>query len=183
MDMDQFGFEDLEQSLDRDVLEDSFDENEELPENSYSKKSDVFVLGKHCLMCGDSTNESDVKKLVDRVTIDMIFTDPPYNVYYEGTAGKIQNDIQSNEAFFDFLTKAFTNMYALIKDGGVIYCCHADTEGVNFRTAFQNEVLKGHPDKICDQISDAILDECLDKDHYSRVVIETLIKNNIIVIT
>lgn len=120
MNIDQFGFEDLEQSLDRDVLEDSFDENEELPENPYSKKGDVFVLGKHRLMCGDSTNKSDVKKLVDRATIDMIFTDSPYNVDYEWTAGKIQNDKQSNEAFFDFLTKTFTNMYASIKDGGVI---------------------------------------------------------------
>lgn len=83
MNIDQFGFEDLEQSLDRDVLEDSFDENEELPENPYSKKGDVFVLGKHRLMCGDSTNKSDVKKLVDRATIDMIFTDSPYNVDYE----------------------------------------------------------------------------------------------------
>lgn len=142
MDMEQFGFEDLEKSMERDVLEDNFDENEELPVNPYAKKGDVFVLGNHRLMCGDSTLSDDVKKLVDGKVIDMIFTDPPYNVDYEGTAGKIQNDKQSNESFFKFLTDAFNNMYEAVKPGGVIYCCHADTEGVNFRTAFQNAGFK-----------------------------------------
>lgn len=142
MDMEQFGFEDLEKSMERDVLEDNFDENEELPVNPYAKKGDVFVLGNHRLMCGDSTLSDDVKKLVDGKVIDMIFTDPPYNVDYEGTAGKIQNDKQSNESFFKFLTDAFNNMFESVKPGGVIYCCHADTEGVNFRTAFQNAGFK-----------------------------------------
>ena len=84
MDMLQFGFEDLESSLERDVLEDEFDEEEELPVNPYSKKSDVFILGKHRLMCGDSTIKEDVDKLTDGKQADMIFTDPPYNVDYEG---------------------------------------------------------------------------------------------------
>lgn len=142
MDMLQFGFEDLEDSLERDVLEDEFDENEELPTNPYAKRGDIFVLGKHRLMCGDSTVEADVAKLCNGKVADMVFTDPPYNVDYEGTAGKIQNDKQKDADFFDFLTKAFNNMAANVKSGGSIYCCHADTEGINFRTAFKNAGFK-----------------------------------------
>ena len=98
MDLSQFGFEDLEKELERDVLEDEFDENEPLPENPYSKKGDIFLLGKHRLMCGDSTISEDVNKLVDGNQIDMIFTDPPYNVDYEGSTGmKIQNDKQKDD--------------------------------------------------------------------------------------
>lgn len=143
MDMEQFGFEDLEAELDREVLEDEFDENEALPENPYAKKGDIFVLGKHRVMCGDSTLEEDVKKLTDGKLVDMIFTDPPYNVDYEGQDGmKIQNDKQKDEDFYQFLLKAFKNMANSIKNGGSIYCCHADTEGINFRTAFKNAGFK-----------------------------------------
>lgn len=143
MDMLQFGFEDLEESMERDVLEDEFNENEELPVNPYAKKGDVFVLGKHRLMCGDSTLVEDVAKLCDGKVADMIFTDPPYNVDYEGGTGmKIQNDKQKDADFFEFLTKAFNNMAANVKNGGSIYCCHADTEGINFRTAFKSAGFK-----------------------------------------
>ena len=143
MDMSQFGFEDLEQELDREVLEDEFDENEAVSENPYSRKGDIFILGKHKLMCGDSTINDDVKKLVDGKQVDMIFTDPPYNVDYEGSTGmKIQNDKQKDEDFYNFLSSAFNNMFECVKPGGVIYCCHADTEGLNFRTAFKNAGFK-----------------------------------------
>lgn len=143
MDMLQFGFEDLEESMERDVLEDEFNENEELPVNPYAKKGDIFVLGKHRLMCGDSTLVEDVAKLCDGKVADMIFTDPPYNVDYEGGTGmKIQNDKQKDADFFEFLTKAFDNMAANVKNGGSIYCCHADTEGINFRTAFKSAGFK-----------------------------------------
>ena len=148
MDMLQFGFEDLESSLERDVLEDEFDEEEELPVNPYSKKGDVFILGKHRLMCGDSTIKEDVDKLTDGKLADMIFTDPPYNVDYEGGVDdngskmKIQNDKQSDADFKEFLQKAFDNMALHCKNGGAIYCCHADTEGLNFRTAFINAGFK-----------------------------------------
>lgn len=143
MDMLQFGFEDLEESMERDVLEDEFNENEELPVNPYAKKGDIFVLGKHRLMCGDSTIVEDVAKLCDGKVADMIFTDPPYNVDYEGGTGmKIQNDKQKDADFFEFLTKAFNNMAANVKNGGSIYCCHADTEGINFRTAFKSAGFK-----------------------------------------
>lgn len=148
MDMFQFGFEDLENSLERDVLEDEFDEEEELPVNPYSKKADVFILGKHRLMCGDSTIKEDVDKLTDGKLADMIFTDPPYNVDYEGGVDdngskmKIQNDKQSDADFKEFLQKAFDNMARHCKNGGAIYCCYADTEGLNFRTAFINAGFK-----------------------------------------
>ena len=143
MDMSQFGFEDLEQELDREVLEDEFDENEAVSENPYSRKGDIFILGNHKLMCGDSTINDDVKKLVNGKQVDMIFTDPPYNVDYEGSTGmKIQNDKQKDEDFYNFLSSAFNNMFECVKPGGVIYCCHADTEGLNFRTAFKNAGFK-----------------------------------------
>lgn len=148
MDMLQFGFEDLESSLERDVLEDEFDEEEELPVNPYSKNGDIFILGKHRLMCGDSTIKEDVDKLTDGKLADMIFTDPPYNVDYEGGVDdngskmKIQNDKQSDADFKEFLQKAFDNMALHCKNGGTIYCCHADTEGLNFRTAFINAGFK-----------------------------------------
>ena len=141
MDMEQFGFDDLEKLLDRDVLEDEF--VEELPEVAYAKKGDIFVFGKHRLMCGDSTKQEDVEKLRDGALMDMIFTDPPYNVDYEGQDGmKIQNDKQSDEDFYNFLLAAFKNMHESLKPGGPIYVCHADSEGVNFRNAFKNAGFK-----------------------------------------
>ena len=141
MDMEQFGFDDLEKLLDRDVLEDDF--VEELPEVAYSKKGDIFVFGKHRLMCGDSTKPEDVEKLRDGEVMDMVFTDPPYNVDYEGSTGMtIQNDKQSDEDFYNFLLSAFKNMFDSLKSGGPIYVCHADSEGVNFRNAFKNAGFK-----------------------------------------
>lgn len=137
IDMEQFGFTDLEKIMARDVLEDEFDENEALPEKPYAKKGDVFVLGRHRLMCGDATSKDDVLKLADGKIADLIFTDPPYNVDYEGANGmKIQNDKQNDADFRGFLLKAFKNMSDVTKPGGSIYCCHADTEGLNFRGAF-----------------------------------------------
>lgn len=136
MDMEQFGFDDLEKLLDRDVMEDSFED--ELPEVAYAKSGDVFVFGKHRLMCGDSTKSEDVAKLTNGEKMDMAFTDPPYNVAYEGSTGMtIQNDSQSDEDFYNFLLAAFNNLYESLKPGGAIYVCHADSEGVNFRNAFK----------------------------------------------
>lgn len=142
LDMEQFGFSDLERELEREVLEDNFDEDEPLPEVAFAKKGDVFILGKHRLMCGDSTVDSDVKRLINNNQMDMAFTDPPYNVDYEGAAGKIQNDKQADSDFYQFLFSAFSNIFESLKKGGAIYCCHADTEGLNFRSAFKNAGFK-----------------------------------------
>ena len=142
MDMFRFGFEDLESALEVDVFDDDFDEEEFYSENPYAKRGDIFILGKHKVMCGDSTESSDVKELLGAEIIDMVFTDPPYNVDYEGTAGKIQNDKQDDSAFYDFLLKSFTNMFESIKPGGSIYVCHADTEGYNFRKSYREAGFK-----------------------------------------
>ena len=142
MDMFRFGFEDLESALEVDVFDDDFDEEEFYSENPYAKRGDIFILGKHKVMCGDSTESSDVKELLGAEIIDMVFTDPPYNVDYEGTAGKIQNDKQEDSAFYDFLLKSFTNMFESIKPGGSIYVCHADTEGYNFRKSYREAGFK-----------------------------------------
>lgn len=142
IDMSQFGFEELEASLD-DVKDDNFDEEGAISETPYSKRGDIFVLNNHRLMVGDSTLKEDVDKLCEDRSVDLVLTDPPYNVDYEGQDGmKIQNDKQSDEDFYNFLLAAFKNMYEHTKLGGVIYCFHADTEGLNFRNAFKSAGFK-----------------------------------------
>lgn len=107
------------------------------PQTPKSLVGDLYVLGNHRLLCGDSTMVSDVEKLMDGKLADMVFTDPPYNVDYEGSAGKIKNDkFKSSEAFYQFLLDAFTNMATFTKRGGCAYIAHADSEGLNFRRAF-----------------------------------------------
>jgi DNA modification methylase len=115
-------------------------EDTDLPEDgnvkAISKKGEIYALGKHRLLCGDSTDSSMVSKLMDGKQADMVFTDPPYNVDYEGNDGaKIENDNQSNEDFKDFLLSAFNLLYLNTKQGCPIYICHADSEGLNFRSA------------------------------------------------
>jgi DNA modification methylase len=142
MDMLQFGFKELEEGLPDNASDDDFDIDEEIPEIPFSQTGDIYELGGHRVMCGDSTSETDVSKLVDGKQVDMIFTDPPYNVDYEGTAGKIKNDKMEDNNFYLFLYDAFNNMFQNVKPGGAIYVCHADTEGINFRNAFKNAGFK-----------------------------------------
>ena len=142
MDMLQFGFEDLESDLPDNATDDDFDPDAEIPEVPVSQKGDLYVLGKHRVLCGDSTLKEDVDYLINEKLVDMIFTDPPYNVDYEGTAGKIQNDKMEDSTFYLFLLDAFTNMFEHTKKGGAIYVCHADTEGLNFRNAYKNAGFK-----------------------------------------
>ena len=106
-----------------------------------SLSGEIYQLGQHRLMCGDSTDLGAVSDLVDGNLVDMIFTDPPYNVAYEGKTADaltIQNDEMSDEDFYAFLLSAHTNMAMVTKDGGAIYVCHADSEGLNFRNALVN---------------------------------------------
>lgn len=142
MDMLQFGFEELESLLPDNAVDDDFDVEDEIPEVSYSKAGDIFILNGHKVMCGDSTSSDDVIKLVKDKQIDMIFTDPPYNVDYEGTAGKIKNDKMEDDGFYLFLFEAFKNMFKVSKNGAAIYVCHADTQGLNFRNAYKNSGFK-----------------------------------------
>lgn len=137
-DMEQFGF-DFDFSEDEEAVEDDNWEAD-VPEEPISKRGDIWVLGRHRLMCGDSTDAADVALLMDGNKADMLLTDPPYNVDYTGKASeletrKIENDKMEDSAFQDFLTSAFSNAAENMKAGGVFYIWHADSEGLNFRVA------------------------------------------------
>lgn len=137
-DMEQFGF-DFDFSEDEEAVEDDNWEAD-VPEEPISKRGDIWVLGRHRLMCGDSTDAADVALLMDGNKADMLLTDPPYNVDYTGKASeletrKIENDKMKDSAFQDFLTSAFSNAAENMKAGGVFYIWHAESEGLNFRVA------------------------------------------------
>ena len=111
---------------------------DEVPEEveTRCKLGDVWQLGNHRLMCGDSTIITDVEKLMNGAKADMLLTDPPYNVNYEGGTGlKIQNDNMGDAQFRQFLYDAFTTANIVMKEGAVFYIWHADSEGYNFRGA------------------------------------------------
>lgn len=121
---------------DTEITEDDFDE--EPPEDPISKRGDIWLLGRHRLLCGDSTNQEDVATLMDGNKADMLITDPPYNVSYTGgtkDALKIQNDTMNNDDFRQFLVDAFAAADEVMKPGAVFYIWHADSEGYNFRGA------------------------------------------------
>jgi len=137
MNMTDFGFDNIFDSKPQEVTHDDFEEGQYIPATPYSMQGDVYLLGRHRIMCGDSTNPEMVKTLLNGNKADMIFTDPPYNVNYEGSDGQsIQNDNMGNEEFYNFLLSVYKNMFDSIKEGGSIYVCHADSEGLNFRKAF-----------------------------------------------
>ena len=142
MDMSQFGFEDLESDVPDNATDDDFDPSEEISETPYTQKDDIYLLGNHRVMCGDATIKESVDKLIQNDKVDLTFTDPPYNVDYEGTAGKIMNDKMEDNTFYLFLFQAFKNIFDHTKPGGAIYVCHADTEGLNFRNAYKNAGFK-----------------------------------------
>ncbi len=113
---------------------------DEVPEEvkTRCKLGDIWQLGEHRLMCGDSTNENDVEKLMNGEKADLFLTDPPYNVDYEGGTKnklKILNDKQSNDDFRNFLFNAFSAANTYMKNGACFYIWHADSEGFNFRAA------------------------------------------------
>lgn len=124
-----------------DILFDEFDEEplqeeetKEPPEIIISK-GEIYQLGRHRLMCGDSTNANDVAKLMGEETADLLETDPPYNVAVKGTAGTIINDNMPAEAFELFLCTCLKNAAQVLKPGGAFYIWHADSNGLVFRQA------------------------------------------------
>jgi DNA modification methylase len=122
---------------DKDATDDDYDVNKALEEAAFVKPGDVWLLGRHRLLCGDATKPEDVEKLMDGKKANLVLTDPPYNVDFESASGlKIQNDKQDNDTFYSFLLAAFKNMAEHTAPGGSIYVFHADTEGLNFRKAF-----------------------------------------------
>nr|DAY94640.1 MAG TPA: adenine specific DNA methyltransferase [Caudoviricetes sp.] len=116
--------------------EDDFDVDAELQKPAFSRLGDVWTLGRHRLVCGDSTKAETYTALMDGVKANLVITDPPYNVNYEGSAGKIKNDNMAGEKFYEFLLAAFQNMESVMAADASIYVFHADTEGLNFRRAF-----------------------------------------------
>ena len=120
------------------VVDDDF--YEDPPEIPMTQSGDIWVLGRHRVICGDATVRDDISKLMGDALSDLVLTDPPYNVDYEGGTNeklKIQNDKMADLEFLKFLTDAFTLMYEYSKKGAPIYVFHADSEGYNFRSAFK----------------------------------------------
>lgn len=145
IDMSDFGFDlDIPED-DEEVQEDDFDE--EVPEEPKSKLGQIYQLGRHRLMCGDSTNPEMVKKLVGGVQCDLLLTDPPYNVDYGGgsMADKkrsktrkdetIKNDYQSDKQFLEFLTSALSNGFSSMKSGACFYIWYAQSQSIAFYEA------------------------------------------------
>lgn len=148
-DLDVIGFsaDELADLLDVDVEQDDGPQADDdavpdEPVRPVSRRGDVWILGRHRLKCGDSTVLADVEDAVGGVGVECMWTDPPYNVAYEGKAGSIKNDDMEDGAFRQFLLDAFTCAFAVLKPGGAAYVAHADTEGYNFRGAFRDAGFK-----------------------------------------
>ena len=123
---------------DKKLSEDEFDVEEELKKPTVSRHGDIWQLGKHRVICGDSTKAETYKQLLDDRKANLVVTDPPYNVDVEETAGKILNDNMSDGDFYQFLLSMFTQVENHMETDASIYVFHADTEGLNFRKAFKD---------------------------------------------
>ena len=144
-----FDFDEVDEILSEinGTKEDDFDVDSAYQEieEPITKLGDIWILGNHRLMCGDSTHRDDIMCLMNNQDADMLLTDPPYNVDYVGKTAealKIKNDNMSDNQFYEFLKKVFENMYSVTKEGASIYVFHADTEGLNFRKAFKDSGYK-----------------------------------------
>lgn len=122
----------------KDIKEDDFDVEEELKNPPISRKGDIWLLGRHRVICGDSTLPETYTKLMEGRRANLVLTDPPYNVNVEETAGKIQNDNMPDEDFYKFLFAAFVNMEQNMENDASIYVFHADSKGLIFRQAFHD---------------------------------------------
>ena len=123
---------------DSNTKDDNFDVDAELKQPTFSQAGDIWHLGRHTLFCGDATEAESYQKLLGKTQVNLVLTDPPYNVDYQSKAGKIKNDHQTSDKFYQFLLDAFQNMNQAMADDASIYVFHADTEGLNFRRAFQD---------------------------------------------
>lgn len=140
IDMADFGFDLNFDEDEEDVIE---DEVPEAPLEPKSKLGEIYQLGKHRLMCGDSTNIEDVNKLMDGAVADLVVTDPPYNVAIENSQGMtIKNDNMASSQFLSFLTEAFNCLNESLKPGGAFYVWFASREHINFETALNNNNLQ-----------------------------------------
>ena len=119
------------------VKEDDFDVEAELQKPTFSKAGDLWMLGEHRLFCGDSTKPETFDLLMNGKKANLVVTDPPYNVDYKGSAGKIKNDSMAEDQFEQFLLAAYQQMEAAMADDASIYVFHSDSHGLAFRKAFE----------------------------------------------
>ena len=127
----------FEKTGEKDVRDDDFDLTAALEKASFVERGDIWMVGRHRLMCGDATNMKDVDALMDGKRANLIVTDPPYGVSFRSSSGlTIKNDSMKNEEFYNFLLSSFKCMADHLENGGAAYVFHADTEGLNFRKAF-----------------------------------------------
>jgi site-specific DNA-methyltransferase (adenine-specific) len=140
-DMLDFGFDEIVASMEeKEVIEDDFEPD--ITKEAVSKIGDIYKLGNHILMVGDSTRQEDVDKLMDGEVADLVVTDPPYNVNVSNSKGmKIQNDNMASSLFKEFLTAAFNNINRNLKPGGAFYVWFANSEHINFETALNDNGL------------------------------------------
>ena len=131
-----------------DIHEDAIDftvPTEDDANSIFTQPGDIWLLGKNRLMCGDCRSKSDVTALMDGQHADLLVTDPPYNVAYQGGTEEeltIQNDSMENDLFATFLKQVFAVMFSILKPGGSYYIFHADSEGENFRASLRKAGFK-----------------------------------------
>lgn len=142
MDLTGFSLEELGDFFSNYPAERDPDDAPPLPIEPITKPGDIWQLGPHRVICGDSTNATHLMDLCEGALVDCVWTDPPYNVAYETKAGKIDNDNLGDAEFRQFLTDAFTSMWSVMKKGAAVYVAHADREGLNFRAAFKHAGFK-----------------------------------------
>lgn len=136
-----FAQEHESENVQEDVVDFSIpSENEDSPGSVFAQSGDIWLLGNTRLMCGDCRSKTDVSALMNGQYADLLVTDPPYNVAYQGAtedALTIQNDSMENDLFATFLRQVFTVMFSILKPGGAYYVFHADSEGENFRASLR----------------------------------------------
>lgn len=135
-DMQEFGFDFLPDFATDTPTDDLIDEILQDEAEPRTKTGDIWLLGKHRLICGDCTERANIERLLDGKKADLLLTDPPYNVAVENSDGlTIANDNMSGTAFYEFLKSAFISADAVMKEGAAFYIWHGESEGLNFRRA------------------------------------------------
>ncbi|NSX28478.1 site-specific DNA-methyltransferase [Gardnerella vaginalis] len=144
--LDLLGFDEAELSsifdADKDVSDDDFDVEKELEEPCFSKTGDMWMLGKHRVICGDSTNSSTFEKLLGETKVNLVCTDAPYFVNLENASGKIKNDDLSDKEGYEFLMKVFTNFKNSMAADASIYEFYATMKARVFYDAFEDAGFK-----------------------------------------
>jgi len=153
--LDRVGDTAIKNQLKRGCRFDDFDVDEALKEPVISKPGDLWLLGRHRLLCGDSTKAETYEKLMDGKKANLVVTDPPYGVSYDGGQGTIKNDDLKGEAFYEFLFAAFTNMEKVMANDASIYIFHADTKGLYFRRAFEDAGF--HLSGVCQWVKQSLV--------------------------